>query len=128
MDKKMILIIDDETEMVEMMSMRLRAFGYDVEVAYDGSSGLEKVKQTKPDLVILDLMLPKIDGNQLCALLKKDVELKKIPVIVLTALDQTHDLNSPKEHHADFYMVKPFDPQELLAKIKELIKKHSGNN
>ncbi len=123
MDKKRILIVDDEKEMVEMEAMRLSASGYEVLVAYDGESGLEMAQCEKPDLILLDIMLPKMDGYLVCAKLKRDSRYGKIPIILVTAIDQNYDPDLGKKVGADFYVMKPFEPKLLLAKIKELIRK-----
>ena len=123
MDKKRILIVDDEIEMVEMETVRLKASGYEVAAAYDGPSGLTQVKFFQPDLVILDIMLPKLDGYQVCAALKSGPETKNIPIILVSAMDQKYDTHLGKKVGADFYFTKPFEPVVLLAKIRELLKK-----
>ena len=123
MDKKRILIVDDEIEMVEMETVRLKASGYEVAVAYDGLSGLGQVKFFQPDLVILDIMLPKLDGYQVCAALKKDPQTRDIPIILVSAMDQKYDTDLGKKAGADFYFTKPFEPVVLLAKVRELLKK-----
>jgi DNA-binding response OmpR family regulator len=123
MDKKKILIVDDEKEMVEMEAMRLAASGYEVLTAYDGESGLEIAHREKPDIILLDIMLPKMDGYLVCAKLKRDARYGKIPIILVTAVDQNYDVDLGKQVGADFYVMKPFEPKMLLAKIKELIRK-----
>ena len=90
-------------------------------MAYDGLDGLEKAKKEKIDLMILDLMLPKMDGYKVCALLKKDSRYSKIPIMLFTARTQESDLKMGEEVGADAYVIKPFDSKVLLAKIKELI-------
>ena len=125
MDKKRILIIDDETEMVEMETVRLKASGYEVTAACDGPSGLDKVKFWQPDLILLDIMLPKMDGYQVCAALKKDPQTHNIPIILVSATDQKYDSNLGKKAGADAYFTKPFESVTLLAKIRELLKKRA---
>lgn len=121
MEKKRILLVEDERDLVETMIFQLEAAGYEVIVAYDGLEGLEKAKKEKIDLMILDLMLPKMDGYKVCALLKKDSRYSKIPIILFTARAQASDLKMGEEVNADAYIVKPFDAKALLQKIKELI-------
>ncbi len=116
-----ILIVDDEKEMIEMLEMRLKALGYETMAAYDGHEGLEKARSRKPDLIILDLMLPKLDGYQVCRMLKFDVNHKKIPIIMFTARAQDSDKHMGKEVGADAYINKPFEPKVLMDKIKELL-------
>ena len=120
--KKKILIVDDEIEMAEMETMRLKASGYEVEAAYDGQSGFQTARQWMPDLVILDIMLPLMDGYQVCAALKKDAQCLDIPIILVSAVDQKYDTNLGQKVGADFYFTKPFETAILLAKIKEIIR------
>ena len=121
MEKKKILIIDDEIEMVEMETVRLKASGYDVQAAYDAKQGLKQTREWKPDLMILDIMLPHMDGYQVCAELKKDVGCRHIPIILVSAMDQKYDSDLGKKAGADAYFTKPFEPANLLLKIKELL-------
>jgi two-component system, OmpR family, alkaline phosphatase synthesis response regulator PhoP len=117
-----ILIVDDEREMVEMMMMRLRASRYEVMAAYDGEEGLQRARTEKPDLIILDVMLPKIEGDRLCAMLRKEPQFAHTPVILLSAKQETVDEDWHKACGADAYMLKPFEPHDLLEKIKALLK------
>jgi len=121
MPDKRILVIDDERQLVDIIKMRLEASGYEVITAYDGQEGLEKAKKEGPDLIILDLMLPKIDGFKVCGLLKADTRYNKIPVIMFTAKAQEEDRHLGKEMGADAYITKPFEPQALLEDIKRLL-------
>lgn len=118
---KKILIIDDEPNIVKTMESRLKANGYDVLSASDGQQGYGLVQKEKPDLVILDIMLPKIDGYKICGLLKKDRRYAGIPIIMFTARAQEEDRQLGKELGADAYIVKPFKAESLLAKMKELL-------
>ena len=120
---KRLLIVDDEPELVLLMQVRLKASGYETLPATDGQSALEIAKKEKPDLIILDIMLPKMDGYKVCALLKKDARYAKIPIILFTARAQADDMKMGEEVGADAYITKPYDPQVLLAKIGELIEK-----
>jgi DNA-binding response OmpR family regulator len=122
MNKKRILLVDDEKDLVETVTFRLEAMGYEVIPAYDGQEGLDKAKKQKPDLIILDLMLPKMDGYKVCRLLKFDEKYKHIPILMFTARAQEADKKTGQEVGADDYITKPFEPQALLAKIKELLK------
>jgi len=119
---KRILLVDDEKDLVEMVSFRLTASGYEVTPAYDGEEALDKARKLKPDLIVLDLMLPKIDGYKVCGLLKGDTRYNKIPVIMFTARAQDSDKETGLAMGADAYITKPFEPQALLGKIKELLK------
>ncbi len=120
-DKKRILVVDDEPELVKAIEIRLKQGGYEALVAYDGHEGLEKAKKEKPDLIILDLMLPKMDGYKVCGMLKHDSRFMKIPIIMLTARAQETDEKLGLEVGADAYIVKPFQHEVVLAKIKELL-------
>ena len=122
MDKKKILVVEDEKDLVETIKLRLEANNYAVITAYDGQEGLKKARSEKPDLIILDLMLPEINGYKVCRMLKFDQKYKKIPIIMLTARAQDSDKQMGQEVGADAYITKPFEPQVLLAKIQELIK------
>lgn len=121
MAAKRILLVDDETQLVEMVKMRLEANDYEVLCAHDGQEALDKARKEKPDLIILDLMLPKIDGYKVCRMLKFDEKYRNIPIILFTARAQETDIKLGKEVGADAYIAKPFDPPSLLEKIKELL-------
>lgn len=123
MGKKRILIIDDEPKMVKMVKRRLEANDYEVIAASDGQEGFEKAKTEKADLIISDLMLPKLDGYKVCGLLKKDARYSKIPVIIFTTRAQEADRKLGEEMGANAYIMKPFEPEVLLAKISELLGK-----
>lgn len=122
-DKKRVLIVDDERDLVETISFRLEAAGYEVLSAYDGQEGLEKARDEKPDLILLDVMMPKMDGYQVCRFLKFDEDFKNIPIVMLTARGQESDKNTGAGVGADAYITKPFDSASLLLKIKELLEK-----
>lgn len=121
MAKKRILVVEDEAELVKAIQIRLDQAGYEALVAYDGQEGLEKARKEKPDLIILDLMLPKMDGYKACGLLKNDARYAKIPIIMLTARAQESDEKLGLELGADAYITKPFQHELVLAKIKELL-------
>jgi len=118
-----VLIVDDEPDLVELISLRLEANNYQVISAFDGQEGLDKARSEKPDLIILDIMLPKIEGYKVCRMLKFDERYKQIPVILFTARAQASDLKLGKDVGADAYLTKPFEPDILLAKVSELLKK-----
>ncbi|MCK5655472.1 MAG: response regulator [Candidatus Aureabacteria bacterium] len=119
---KKILFVDDEPQLVEMVKIRLEANNYEVILASDGEQALEKARGEKPDLIILDIMLPKMDGYKVCRMLKFDDKYSSIPVIMLTARSQESEKSMGEEVGADAYIIKPFEPQMLLGKIKELLK------
>ncbi|MBU1367194.1 MAG: response regulator [Candidatus Omnitrophica bacterium] len=121
--KKRILIVDDEVTLVKMVKMQVEAFGYDTLTAYDGQEALQKAHKEKPDSILLDLMLPKMDGYKVCGLLKADSRYHNIPIIMFTARTQDSDKEMGSECGADAYITKPFESQVLLSKIQELIEK-----
>jgi len=119
---KRILVVDDEPNIVMMVENRLKASGYEVISAGDGQEGLDKARGEKPDLIILDLMLPKLDGFKVCRMLKFDEKYKNIPVIIFTARAGQEEEKRSHETGADAYITKPFESTVLLGKIKELLK------
>ncbi|MBI2091576.1 MAG: response regulator [Deltaproteobacteria bacterium] len=119
---KKILIVDDEKDLVETLSFRLEAAGYAIITAFDGKEGLEKARSEKPDIVLLDIMMPKMDGYQVCRMLKFDDEYKHMPIIMLTARGQEQDKKTGENVGADDYVTKPFDSGDLLTRIKKLLK------
>jgi len=122
MDKKnKILLVDDEKDLSEIVKFRLESQGYDVICAYDGQEALDKARDEKPDLIIMDLMLPKLDGYKVCRMLKFDKKYNKIPVIIFTARSQESDKEAGKDVGADAYITKPFEPEALIAEIKKLL-------
>ncbi|MBU0548655.1 MAG: response regulator [Candidatus Omnitrophica bacterium] len=123
MRKKRILLIEDEADMVYALTLQLEAIDCEVSSAKDGQTGLGMARKEKPDLIILDLMLPKMDGYKVCRMLKFDERYKKIPIIMLTARIQDQDKKLGQEVGADAYITKPFDSKELLDKISALLKK-----
>lgn len=120
--KKRILLVEDEKDMMETVRLRLEANGYEVISAYDGKEGLEKMRQELPDLLILDLMIPKVDGYKVCRMLKFDEKYKKIPIIMFTARCQVADKKLGQEVGADAYITKPFESETLLHEIERLLK------
>jgi DNA-binding response OmpR family regulator len=123
MDKKRILVVDDEEDILSVLKFRLEANGYEVLSASDGQEGIDKARAEKPDLVILDLMLPKLDGYKVCRMLKMNESYKTIPVVIFTAKTQEKNEYAGKETMADAYIAKPFESEMLLKKIKELLYK-----
>lgn len=121
MSKKKILIVEDESVQSLTVKDRLEFEGYEVIIAVDGQEGLTKAKEEKPDLIMLDLMLPKMDGYKVCRMLKFDTKYKHISIIMFTARAQESDEKMGMEVGADAYITKPFEPAVLIAKIKELL-------
>ncbi len=122
-DKPRILLIEDEPSLLKTVAKRLEMNGYAVSVARDGVEGLQRVRRDKPDLVVLDVMMPKLNGFEVCRMLKFDKTLKHIPVILFTALTQDNDERVGLACGADAYVRKPFKPQELLDQISALLKR-----
>ncbi len=121
-DTKRILIVDDVESIVMTVKMFLERHRYEVITANDGQEGLEKAKTEKPDLIILDLMLPRMHGYKVCGLLKKDATCAKTPVILFTEKAKDENIKLGEEVGADAYINKPFEPEVLLSKIEELIR------
>lgn len=117
---KKVLIVDDEKDIVETIKFVLEAQGYDCLCAYDGEAGLKKAKDKMPDLMVLDVMMPNINGFKISRLLKFDAKYKNIPIIMLTARSQKEDKIIGEETGADIYMTKPFEIEELVNNVKQL--------
>lgn len=113
-----ILVVDDETYIVELVKFNLEKEGYHVLVAYDGVSALQLVKAEPPNLILLDIMLPGMDGLEVCRNLKQDAETNAIPIIMLTAKGEEFDTVLGLEMGADDYIKKPFSPREMVARVK----------
>ena len=120
-NKKKILLVEDEPEFREALRMRLEANGYDIIEAEDGAIGLDTARHQNPDLIILDVMLPKMDGFKVARLLKFDVKYKNIPLMMLTVMSQASDRKMGQAVGADAYLTKPCQPQELLDTISTLV-------
>jgi DNA-binding response OmpR family regulator len=115
-----IVVIEDEDVIASAVAVRLRGEGYEVGVASDGRTGIELVEQETPDLVILDVMLPGIDGLEVCRRIQRE---RPVPVLMLTALDTETDLLVGLGVGADDYMTKPFSPREMVARVKALLRR-----
>jgi two-component system alkaline phosphatase synthesis response regulator PhoP len=124
MAKGKILVVDDEVYIVQILEFSLsRIEGYEVITATDGEEALEKVREGRPDLVVLDVMMPRMDGYEACRRLKAEESTKDIPVILLSAKGRAMDQNKGFEVGADDYMTKPFSPRKLIEKIKTVLGK-----
>ena len=119
---KKVLIVDDEKDMVFGLQMMFEANNFEVVTAFDGQEALNKARQIKPDIIVLDLMLPKLDGYRVCRMLKFDEKYQKIPVIMLTARTSAEEKKTGMEVGADAYVIKPFDQQVLMDKVAQLLK------
>ncbi len=118
-----LLIIEDEADIRELISFNLEMSGYDVIKSRDGEEGLSTARSEKPDLIILDLMLPGMDGLKVCSHLKKDQDTKDIPIIMLTARSEDDDIINGLEKGADDYITKPFSPRILIARVKAALRR-----
>jgi two-component system alkaline phosphatase synthesis response regulator PhoP len=123
MSKGIVLAIDDERDLIELVRYNLVSEGYEVIGAGDGEVGLSLAEQEKPDLILLDLMLPGIDGFEVCRALRADTKTAEIPIIMLTAKTSEPDKIVGLEMGADDYITKPFSPRELTARIKALLRR-----
>ena len=120
-----ILVIDDEVHIVELLKFNLEISNYNVDFAYDGLDGYIKAKNDKPDLILLDWMLPNITGIELLKKIRSDKELRQIPVIMLTAKNMENDKIEGLEQGADDYITKPFSVKELLARISSVLRRYN---
>ncbi|NQS99887.1 MAG: response regulator [Candidatus Omnitrophica bacterium] len=121
--KKRILIVDDDPDILDVLQLAIPQEEYEVIEAHDGQEALDRVYERPPDLVILDYVMPKIDGRKVCQKLKKDVLLRHMPVIMLTGKGDVKDKVQGLDAGADDYMVKPFEPEELLARIRMVLRR-----
>jgi DNA-binding response OmpR family regulator len=121
--KPMVLIVDDEPDAVELLEFNLRKAGYDVATASDGNTALEKARSLLPDVVVLDLMLPEVDGTEVCKLVRRNPATATIPIIMLTAKATEIDRVLGLELGADDYVTKPFSPRELLLRIRNVLRR-----
>jgi DNA-binding response OmpR family regulator len=122
---KKILLVDDEPEILEICRDYLKASGYEVITANDGPHGLSSARREKPDVVVLDLMLPEMDGLDVCRLIRRE---SNVPIIMLTARIEETDKLVGLELGADDYMTKPFSPRELVARVKVVLRRASGDS
>jgi len=123
--KRKVLLIDDEVPLLEVMKTNLLIEGYDVVTEMSGETGLVSAFVDEPDVIILDIMMPDVDGWEICERLRSDARTKYVPIIMLTALDEAHHVVKGFECGADDYLAKPFDNAELFARIKSVLTKAS---
>jgi phosphate regulon transcriptional regulator PhoB len=121
--KETILIVEDEKDIVKMLEYNLRKEGFKIISAYDGEDALDSVTRKHPDLIILDLMLPGMDGLEVCKTFKSESKTASVPIIMLTAKSQESDKIVGLELGADDYMTKPFSPGELIARIRAVLRR-----
>lgn len=120
MAKERVLIIDDDVQLQKLLSITLKSSGYDVELAYSPTEGLKALYAQHPHIIILDIMLPEMDGWQVC---KRIRDMCDVPILMLTALSQEDDMVKGLDLGADDYLVKPFAPSELVARVKALLRR-----
>lgn len=120
-ERRRILLVDDELSIVKMVGKRLEVAGYEVLIAMNGEEALTKAQQEHPDLIVLDIMLPKLDGYEVCRRLKQDARHQKIPILMLTAKVKEKDEKAAMAVGANAYVRKPFRAEELLGKIETLL-------
>ena len=123
MGKGKILIVEDDRDIVEMVKYNLNEEGFETVPAFDGEQGIELARKERPDLIILDLMLPVIDGFEVCRIVKNDRVTADIPIIILSAKSQETDKVVGLELGADDYVTKPFSPRELIARIRAILRR-----
>ncbi len=126
MSKGIVLVIDDEKDLIELVRYNLEREGFSVLGSCDGESGLSLVASEKPDVIVVDLMLPGIDGFEVCRRLRSDSGTSRIPIIMLTAKTSDADRIVGLELGADDYVTKPFNPRELTARIKAILRRSAG--
>jgi two-component system alkaline phosphatase synthesis response regulator PhoP len=119
--QKKILIADDNENIREALTYLLEDEGYKLWLAKDGAEALKQVREVRPDVLLLDIMMPEINGYDVCRTIKNDPDLKKTYIIMLTAKGQVTEQERGKEVGADEYVVKPFSPMEILTKIKKIL-------
>jgi len=123
LNMKRVFIIEDDRDIVELVRYNLSNEGYQVTGAYDGVTGLATLKKTPPDILLLDLMLPKLSGLEICREIRRDEALNRLPILMLTARGEEADRVVGLEMGADDYVTKPFSPRELIARVKALLRR-----
>ena len=123
---KTVLIVEDERDVVDLLALNLRKAGFSISMAMDGAAGLQKARGEKPAFVILDLMLPKMPGLEICKILKSDPATRQIPIMMLTAKAEEIDRVVGLEFGADDYVTKPFSPREVVLRIKAILRRAEG--
>ena len=120
-ERPLVLVVDDEEDIRFVVRARLEAAGFRVETASNGLEGLTRARRLHPDLILLDLMLPGMDGFNVCGMLKRDQQFSAIPIIILSARSQQKDFETGIALGADAYLTKPFSGPELIGKVRELL-------
>src|SRR5438093_10099162 len=120
---KVVLIVEDERDVVDLLALNLRKAGFAISTAMDAAAGLQKARSEKPAFIILDLMLPKMPGLEVCKILKSDPATRQIPIMMLTAKAEEIDRVVGLEFGADDYVTKPFSPREVVLRIKAIMRR-----
>ena len=123
MKKKKIIVVEDEPDLVDVVTYNLEREGYSVLASQRGDEGLNLIRSEAPDLVLLDLMLPGMDGLSICRQMKSDSSMREIPIIIASAKGEESDVVIGLEMGADDYLAKPFSPRELLARIRAVLRR-----
>lgn len=116
-----VLVVDDDADVRDLVALKLRRNGFDVDTAGDGDTGLQRARDGRPDLVLLDIMMPKRSGIEVCQALREDAATATMPVILITARAQEADVERGFAAGADDYIVKPFSPRELLSRVQAVL-------
>ncbi len=122
MKDKKVLVIDDEEELLTLLKVRLESAGYSVSLANDGKMGIQQAKEQKPHVILLDLMMPEMDGFQVCQQLKSDQKTEEIPIVALTCLGEEEAAKKALKLGVKSYIVKPFDSEMLLTTLREVFR------
>jgi DNA-binding response OmpR family regulator len=120
--RKKILVVEDDADLVELLSFNLKSSGFAVGTAADGAEALKKARAQMPDLILLDLMLPELDGFAVCEILRRDPATAQIPIIMLTAVSSELARLNGLAAGADEYLTKPFSPRQVVSRVKELLR------
>ena len=125
---KTIFSIEDEESLVSLLEYNIKSAGYKFDFSLNGYDGMLRIQELKPDLILLDRMLPDIEGTEICKFIRSKKEIQRIPVIMLTAKGEEEDLLQGFDNGADDYLVKPFSPKELLARISALLRRSNESS
>lgn len=123
-----VLVVDDEVSLAKIMRKQLEVSGFEVLVASDGEEALVKARELHPDLMVLDMMLPKLSGLEVCATMKQDAELRRIPILMVTARAKREDCQTALKQGADAYLAKPFELEDFVENIKRLLSKPTNGH
>ncbi len=126
MEKKKILVVDDEPDVTDLVAYHLKAKGFHVEALNDATASISKARNFHPDLIILDIMMPHLNGIQICRILRTDNKLARVPIIFLTAKSEPQDRIEGLESGADDYLAKPFSPKELVLRVDSILRRVSA--